>query len=87
MNDPLELLRKKLFFRAHHRGTKEMDVILGSFARENIAQFSQTELNEFSDLLEQSDPDLYNWITGVDTPPPQALSDILQRFLAEKTLR
>ena len=31
-----DLLIKKLYFRASHRGMKEMDLLLGNFARENL---------------------------------------------------
>lgn len=75
-------LRKKLLFRAWHRGTREADLIVGSFAKKYINSFTQEQVMQFQDLLSLSDPDIYNWITGreeipsnVDTPVLRMLKD------------
>ena len=68
--DPLEARRKRLRFRSWHRGTKEMDVLLGSFADAHIAELSEDEVTQFERLLNNSDPDLYNWISGYEPLPP-----------------
>ncbi len=75
-------LRKKLVFRAWHRGTREADLIVGSFAKKYINSFTQEQVMQFQDLLSLSDPDIYNWITGreeipstVDTPVLRLLCD------------
>ncbi len=65
----IENKRRRLIFRADHRGTKEMDILLGTFAKQNVPDFSEEELTEFDTLLSHNDPDLYNWITGKETPP------------------
>ncbi|MBI1300039.1 MAG: succinate dehydrogenase assembly factor 2 [Alphaproteobacteria bacterium] len=67
--DVLDRRRKRLIFRADHRGTKEMDLLLGSFAKKYVPNFSEQELEEFEDLLTHNDPDLYNWITGKEEAP------------------
>jgi antitoxin CptB len=51
--------RKRLLFRCWHRGTREMDLILGRFADAAIADLSETELAELERLIEVPDPDLY----------------------------
>lgn len=63
---------KRLIFRAGHRGTKEMDLLLGSFALRYVPGFSEGELAAFDDLLQENDPDLYNWITGTEAAPERA---------------
>ena len=61
---------KKLKFRAWRRGFREADLILGPFADEHVANFSDAELDAFERLLETPDQDLYAWITDrVPTPP------------------
>lgn len=73
--------RKRLIFRSDHRGTKEMDLLLGSFARKHIATMDEALVDRFEVLLELSDPDLYNWITGQEPTPPEwddALMDMLK---------
>lgn len=63
--------RKRLIFRSDHRGTKEMDLLLGSFARLHVAAMDERMLDRFEALLEMSDPDLYNWITGQEPTPAE----------------
>ncbi|MAE50509.1 MAG: succinate dehydrogenase assembly factor 2 [Micavibrio sp.] len=69
MNDTIDNMRKRLIFRSEHRGTKEMDLLLGSFAKKHVPEFNEQELREYEALLEENDPDLYNWITEQETPP------------------
>jgi antitoxin CptB len=56
--------RKRLLFRCWHRGTREMDLILGRFADKEIAALSDGELTELERLIEVPDPDLYAALTG-----------------------
>lgn len=65
----LDVVRKRLIFRSLHRGTKEMDVILGSFADQNIRKFDKRQLFEYEEILTRNDADLYLWITGKKAPP------------------
>src|SRR6202020_1080361 len=56
--------RKRLLFRCWHRGTREMDLILGRFADAEIATLSEDELAQLELLIEVPDPDLYAALTG-----------------------
>ncbi len=56
--------RKRLLFRCWHRGTREMDLILGRFADAEIAGLTDAELDQFEHLLEVPDPDFYAALTG-----------------------
>jgi antitoxin CptB len=56
--------RKRLLFRCWHRGTREMDLILGRFADAEIAGLSDDELAELEHLIEVPDPDLYAAVSG-----------------------
>jgi antitoxin CptB len=56
--------RKRLLFRCWHRGTREMDLILGRFADAEIAELSDDEVAQFERLIEVPDPDLYAALTG-----------------------
>ena len=60
--------RKRLLFRCWHRGTREMDLILGRFADTTIASLTDDEVTELEHLIELPDPDLYAALTG-DAPP------------------
>ena len=59
--------RKRLLFRCWHRGTREMDLILGRFADAEIATLDDDELAQLEHLIEVPDPDLYAALTG-DAP-------------------
>ena len=77
----LENWRKRLIFRSDHRGIKEMDLIMGKFARENVPNFNEAELTSYEELLNESDPDVYSWITGTEQPPANLPSlEILERI-------
>jgi antitoxin CptB len=56
--------RKRLLFRCWHRGTREMDFILGRFADAEIAGLTEDELAQLEHLIEVPDPDLYAALTG-----------------------
>ena len=49
--------RKRLLFRCWHRGTREMDLILGRFADAEIANLSDDEIAQFEFLMNVPDPD------------------------------
>jgi antitoxin CptB len=65
-----EVRRKRLKFRAWHRGMKEVDLILGPFADEFAGSLKPQELDDFELLLGVPDNDLYDWLCG-RTPPPE----------------
>jgi|TARA_E500000178_G_scaffold78570_1_gene76753 antitoxin CptB len=46
---------KKLLFRSNHRGTKEMDLVLGGFFQKYCFELSDSELSEFEKILEMND--------------------------------
>jgi antitoxin CptB len=56
--------RKRLLFRCWHRGTREMDLVLGRFADAEIAGLTDDELLQLERLIEVPDPDLYAALTG-----------------------
>jgi antitoxin CptB len=64
----LDTLRRKLRFRAWHRGKCEADLLLGSFADRHLAEFSAEELYEFECLLDESDPQIDDWMSGQPVP-------------------
>lgn len=80
MKDQLEDYKKKLIFRAWHRGTREADLLIGSFAKEFVPAMSEAEVNEFATIMERSDPDIYNWMTGREEPPKELQNSVMERL-------
>jgi len=77
--------RKKILFRSWHRGTKEMDIILGNFADKYIKDLSGAQLDAYENLLEVPDLDVYNWIIGKEDAPANApYRDLLQQIIDNK---
>jgi antitoxin CptB len=74
--------RKRLLFRCWHRGTREMDLILGRFADKEIADLGEGELSELERLIEVPDPDLYAALTGERELAPVYRSALLDRLKA-----
>ena|ERR1700738_3515131 len=72
--------RKRLLFRCWHRGTREMDLILGRFADAEIAGLADAELGQFERLIELPDPELYTALTGDAVVAPEFRSDLFERI-------
>ena len=73
--------RKRLRFRSWHRGIKEMDLLLGPFADRHLGGMSEGDLDGYEALLEESDPDLYNWISGREPIPETQNMTLLRRII------
>jgi antitoxin CptB len=81
-NEGLDPRRRRALYRASHRGTKEMDFILGRFAEAEIGGLSEAELDLLERLIEAPDTDLYEWVTGRTDVPPEHDTEILRRLRA-----
>jgi len=76
--EPIEVRRRRLKFRSWHRGTREADLLLGSFADAHVDRFDGETLDQYEALLSMSDPDLYNWKTGREPVPPEHDTPVMQ---------
>jgi len=56
-----EIIKKQILYRSTHRGTKEMDLLLGSFVKKYINEFNYEELLELEIFLKNEDDDIYKW--------------------------
>ena len=82
MGDPDSVRRKKLLFRAWHRGTREADLLLGPYADRHVAAMTPQELDQFEALLEATDGDLVDWISGGAATPPDRDTALLRAIRA-----
>lgn len=83
-NETTENKRKRLIFRSEHRGMKEMDFIMGSFARKFVPDFSEEDLNLYDEILKENDPNLYNWVTGKEDIPANVSNHVFEKLKAHK---
>jgi antitoxin CptB len=56
--------RKRLLYRATHRGTKEADLMIGGFFSAAVARLSEAQIAEAERLLEENDLDILDWLAG-----------------------
>ena len=61
MINQLEILKKRLKYRASYRGTKEMDILLGAFVNKYIDTFDEELLEELEKFLEFEDEIILNF--------------------------
>ncbi len=60
---------KRLHWRAHHRGSKEADLLIGGFFDAHHASWSADERALFDDMLGEQDVDIMAWAHGTAEPP------------------
>ena len=78
-----EILKKQVIYRSTHRGTKEMDLLLGSFVKKNIDKFSESEINQLEKLLKIDDEIIQKWYfekNQKDTVPNNKVTQRLKNF-------
>jgi len=80
--NPLDDRRKRLRFRAWHRGTREMDLVLGRFVDANVTALSDDEITALEVLMEVPDPELYLWIAGTADVPSNYDTAIFRKVVA-----
>ena len=76
--------RRRLRYRAWHRGTRELDLLLGPYADAELDQMDQAGLDRFETLLEAEETDLQAWLLNQSPPPAGADHDLLSRITAHK---
>jgi antitoxin CptB len=78
----LDARRRRILFRAWRRGMREMDLVMGHFADQEIAVMSEADLTEFESLLDAPDPHVLAWITGETPIPPGRDTPLFARLRA-----
>ena len=78
----LDVRRRKILFRAWHRGTREMDLVMGRFADAALASMCEAELDEFERLIEMPDPELFGWVMGETDAPPAYDTPVFRKLKA-----
>lgn len=82
MSDDLALRRKRAAYRAAHRGTKEMDWLLGRYADARLDGMTEEQLGEFEALLAAPDPELQAWILNAATIPDDRYAALIVELRA-----
>tara|TARA_B100000315_G_C14488257_1_gene546264 strand:- start:51 stop:305 length:255 start_codon:yes stop_codon:yes gene_type:complete len=78
-----EILKKQIIYRSTHRGTKEMDLLLGNFVKKHIEELNVTELKDLAKLLFIEDEIIYRWYIEKNSDkfiPKTKVSMLLKNF-------
>ncbi|RKE84756.1 succinate dehydrogenase assembly factor 2 [Rhizobium sp. AG855] len=78
----LDARRRRILFRAWHRGIREMDLMLGQFCEAEIGQLTDEQLDELEHIMAEEDNDLVRYITGAETVPPHLQTPLFERIAA-----
>lgn len=78
----LTIRRKRLLWRAMHRGTREMDLLLGGYARAHLESMSDGDLDQLEAVVATPDPDIMSWMMGESAVPAANDTPVLRAVLA-----
>jgi antitoxin CptB len=79
-SEGLDPRRRRLLYHAWHRGTREMDLIMGRFADTALPTMSDEELEAFERLSDVPDDELYAWIAGGAAVPETYDTPLFRRL-------
>lgn len=85
--EQLAMRLRRIRYRAWHRGTKEMDLLLGPYADARLEAMEVAELDRFETLLEEADTDLLKWLMGQEPTPADADAELLADLLKFRTAK
>ena len=85
--EELSMRLRRLRYRAWHRGTKDMDLLLGPYADARLGAMEVAELDRFETLLEEADTDLLKWLMGQEPTPADADAELLADLLKFRTAK
>jgi len=69
---------KRLHWRAHHRGTREADMLIGGFFDAHNAAWNADQRALFNDLLNEQDVDIMAWAVGTAPPPERFAGPMIE---------
>ena len=77
----MDNFRKRLLYKASHRGMKEADRLIGDFALARIGTLSKSQLTSFDLLLDEADNDLLKWIMEREEVPEWVDSNLITKII------
>ena len=77
---PLDDELKRLHWRAHHRGTKEADLMIGGFFDAQVSSWDEEQRATFDDLLNEQDVDIMAWALGTAEPPERFAGPMIEQL-------
>ena len=78
-----EILKKQIIYRSTHRGSKEMDILLGNFVKKYVDKLTDEDLVNLDSILKIEDEILYSWYFDKNINkiiPKNKISELLKKF-------
>lgn len=73
---------RRLLYRCKQRGLRELDLLMGTWADENLDSLSPSDLDDFEKLCEhQESPHIMKWLTGQMEIPPEFDTAVLKSLI------
>ncbi len=72
--------QKRLIYRANHRGTKEMDWLMGKFVETNVALMDENKVDHVDELLKLAEPEIEAWLMGKSSDYPEEFTDLIKEI-------
>jgi len=85
--EDIAMRRRRMRYRAWHRGTREMDLVLGPYADLHLEAMDTPALDRLETLMDEQDTDLLAWIMGQTVPPADVDVELLDRLRASQQAR
>jgi len=79
--EELKVRKRRIRFRADHRGMKELDLLFGRLADEVLDELDEAGVAEFERLLEVPDAVMLSWVAGEVTPPAAYRGRLLEKLM------
>ena len=68
---------KRFHWRAHHRGTREADFMIGGFFDSCHVNWTKEDRAWFGALLDEQDVDIMAWAIGTAEPPERFAGEMM----------
>ena len=81
--DDHDALRRRLLYRSKQRGWLEMDIMIGDWAAQNLQSLDAAELQQFQEVIDMENPDLFRWLTGQADVPAEVNNRVLDMMMAD----
>ena len=81
MAEDLEVRRKRLRYHSWHRGTKELDLVLGQFGEKYLSTMSENDIDLFEAIINENEHDIYAWLAGREPVPAHHENHIMNMIL------
>ena len=79
--------RKRMIYRSKQRGWLEADILMGSWAAQNVPKLSPAELDQYEIILDEETIDVFNFITGKDPLPDRLKENTMMKRLQEYAIK